>query len=230
MQGFVAVAAAKVFFVKTATPLRRPCQDIQKAGAYTVVASDDGQTTTLAGAFTAIPPCSQPECGRGEPERSLGYPVGECRHDLCELHRIRHHVTHRRRSFSSGRIRASHCPGEATIHAARGSILLAINQQGSAGIIPAGSTETIPVDVFGTASDNIQVAVADPSAVIDWSSLQSQLEPSGLSASAWNEVYADFTSIVGNTIGQLQTVLDNAASYLSTIGRSSPILAAASRS
>jgi len=221
VQGSVKVPAGNVFIVNTDT-LAATFDNIPRAGAYDVVVSDQGQTATLPGAFTAI--------------RSSGSRADSVQVSLSGPSAIRAgrvgtiyvNYTNQTSSdapaplvFLSGPNSSFALQGETTFTPSSIS-LLAISQKGPAGIIPAGESETIAVDINGTLDDTIQVGVADPSVPIDWSSLQSELQPPGMSQRAWSEVYANFTAIVGNTVGQLQTVLDNAATYLSGLGSYTP--------
>ena len=69
---------------------------------------------------------------------------------------------------------------------------------------------------------NFTLGVADTSASIDWSSLESDLQPGRMPAGAWSPIYGNFTAEVGDTMGGLQTVLDNDASYMSELGEYTP--------
>jgi RHS repeat-associated protein/uncharacterized repeat protein (TIGR01451 family) len=99
---------------------------------------------------------------------------------------------------------------------------LAINPSAPAGIIPPRGTFHIDVlfralNFSGTFS--LAVHEFDPSTPIDWPSLRDSLRPASITPDGWNAVFANFEARVGNTIGQYQAVLDDAASYLSQLGQ-----------
>lgn len=48
------------------------------------------------------------------------------------------------------------------------------------------------------------------------------MQPPGVPNAAWSAIFANFTAEVGNTMGGLQTALDNDASYLSQLGIYTP--------
>ena len=54
---------------------------------------------------------------------------------------------------------------------------------------------------------------------IDWSSIQSQMQPSYMTAAAWNAVFANFTANVGSTTDSYQAALDADATYLAQTRR-----------
>ena len=54
---------------------------------------------------------------------------------------------------------------------------------------------------------------------IDWDSLKDSLQPPTISDDAWNAVFANFVTLVGNTLGSYQAALDDIATYLSTLGQ-----------
>ena len=110
-------------------------------------------------------------------------------------------------------------------------LLLGINPSGEAGLLPGtGSRQcsradrSITVNFILTQPGTVQfnLGVADPTDTIDWSSLKSTLQPPGVSDAAWNAIFANFTAEVGNTMGGLQTALDNDANYLSQLGIYTP--------
>ena len=49
---------------------------------------------------------------------------------------------------------------------------------------------------------------------LDWSNLQTSLQPPGLSNTAWSAIYSGLTSQIGSTWGDYVTTLDNEATYL----------------
>ncbi len=53
---------------------------------------------------------------------------------------------------------------------------------------------------------------------IDWSSLESSLQPSYVPSSVWPAVFANLTAALGSTQGSYLTYLDNEATYLSELG------------
>jgi len=59
----------------------------------------------------------------------------------------------------------------------------------------------------------------DPTATLDWSQLQSVLQPPNVPAQAWAVDFANFTADAGSTLGSYEVLLDNAANYLGQIGQ-----------
>jgi RHS repeat-associated protein len=102
--------------------------------------------------------------------------------------------------------------------------LLGINQNGPAGILPPGYQGMITLD-FQPINQNAHEityftlsTIPSPDTPFDWSSVESDLQPSDVPSDAWAAIYQNFTAQVGTTLGQYQQVLDNDATYLSTLG------------
>ena len=53
---------------------------------------------------------------------------------------------------------------------------------------------------------------------VDWASLETSMQPSGVPADAWNAMFAAFTNEVGSTWGAYVSMLDNNAFYLGRLG------------
>ena len=53
---------------------------------------------------------------------------------------------------------------------------------------------------------------------LNWSSLQSSLQPSGMPTAAWDAIYAGLTSQIGDTWGDYVQMLDDNAAYLGQLG------------
>lgn len=59
---------------------------------------------------------------------------------------------------------------------------------------------------------------------IDWGAIKSEVQPSTISDSAWNAIWANFESIVGTSLSQFQSVVANNSNYLQQLGDPSPTL------
>ncbi len=110
-------------------------------------------------------------------------------------------------------------------------LLLGIDPSGEAGVLPGTQGSSLPpqeqsitVDFIATTTGSAQfsLGVADPTGPIDWSSVSSTLQPSDVSDAAWSAIFTNFTDEVGNTVGGLQSALDNDANYLSQLGIYTP--------
>ena len=64
---------------------------------------------------------------------------------------------------------------------------------------------------------SLQVLTGD-STPMNWSSLESSLQPSYIPAAAWPAVFANLTASFGSTTESYLTDLDNEATYLSQLG------------
>src|SRR5581483_3715818 len=98
---------------------------------------------------------------------------------------------------------------------------LAINPTGPAGVLPPGAHGSASFDFVaptdlssGTMQFQLgqQSSLAD-TAPLDWAAAESQLQPVGVPAPAWDAVYANFTADVGTTLGSFQALLDREATY-----------------
>jgi RHS repeat-associated protein len=101
--------------------------------------------------------------------------------------------------------------------------VLGINNEGPAGVLPAGASGSItlnmnPTVTGGTVSFTLNT-IANPDEVIDWASMKESLRPAFVPADAWDAIYANFTASAGTTIGQYNAMLANNATYLSRLGR-----------
>ncbi len=99
---------------------------------------------------------------------------------------------------------------------------LGINPTGPAGILPPGFRASVelpfqPRPGQPRLSDlSLQVEHADTT--IAWDELKDALRPATTPADAWDAIFANFTDRVGTTQGQLQSVVDEHATYLSQFG------------
>ncbi len=100
--------------------------------------------------------------------------------------------------------------------------VLATGPTGPAGTLAPGASGSIVVDYTSTSSSasNIHFSVGQltPGQTINWSALQSSMQPSYIPSSAWNAVFANFMANVGNTTDSYQAALDADATYLAQLG------------
>jgi RHS repeat-associated protein len=104
---------------------------------------------------------------------------------------------------------------------------LAISPTGPAGIIPPGVPNQIIIDFqAATGISQGQISFALGLAALDqpinWSQVHDDLQPPDVPSDAWNALWGNFLNSVGTTAGQLQTVLDQDATYLSLLGEYTP--------
>jgi RHS repeat-associated protein len=101
--------------------------------------------------------------------------------------------------------------------------LLATAPSGPAGTLAPGAGGSIVVDftsTSGTAANvNFSLGQLSPGQAINWASLQSSMQPSTISATAWNPIFANFTANVGSTTDSYQAALDADATYLAQLGQ-----------
>ncbi len=101
---------------------------------------------------------------------------------------------------------------------------LAINSTGPAGVLPPGVvghiTFTFQASPTAPLGSRISFALGltTNTEPIDWSSVKSAFRPPFVSTGAWDPIWSNFLASVGSTTGQLQTVLDRDATYLSQLG------------
>ena len=102
--------------------------------------------------------------------------------------------------------------------------ILGIENTGPAGTLPPGYQGTILIPYESTTltqgaeiNFSLQVMTGD-STPMNWSSLESSLEPSYMSAAAWSAVFANLTATFGSTTETYLAALDNEAMYLSQLG------------
>ena len=98
------------------------------------------------------------------------------------------------------------------------------------GVLQPGESVTVPVYYAGWLQDqwdvtnhppiNFSLGVLDDTntQAIDWGSLQASLKPDSMSTEAWNALYPNLTSELGNTWGEYVQQLDASAQYLASIG------------
>ena len=65
---------------------------------------------------------------------------------------------------------------------------------------------------------NLGVLYASNSTPIDWPSLESAMQPSGIPSDAWNAIFTALTNEVGSTWGDYVTTFDSDAAYLGRLG------------
>ena len=114
-------------------------------------------------------------------------------------------------------------PGETSFSGSSVQVL-GIENSGPAGTLPPGFQGTLLIPYESTtltqgASINfsLQVLTGD-STPMNWSSLESSLQPSYIPNSAWPAVFANLTAEFGSTTASYLGALDNEATYLSQLG------------
>ena len=102
-------------------------------------------------------------------------------------------------------------------------LFLGINDHGPAGVLTPGAAghrefrfrpDTIGAHVFSYFS----AYVIDPKTPIDWNALKDKFKPPLTPAPVWDAIFANFVADAGTTAGQLQSLLDREATYLSGLG------------
>jgi RHS repeat-associated protein len=97
------------------------------------------------------------------------------------------------------------------------------------GVLEPGESERIPVyyagwNANGWDRSNPEVTFtlgafqSNDTTPVNWSSMQSSLQPAGISPAAWSVMYSNLSSQLGNTAGGYVQLLDNEASYLGQLG------------
>ena len=95
------------------------------------------------------------------------------------------------------------------------------------GVLEPGESVTVPVyyggmqmpwDWSSTFSFDVKVFTTSDSTPVDWSSLQSSLQPPNVPASAWPSIYGNLKQQLGTTWGSYVQMLDNQAAYLGHLG------------
>jgi RHS repeat-associated protein len=96
------------------------------------------------------------------------------------------------------------------------------------GWLEPGESFTVPVYYAGmqqpwnlsetTFGFNLDEYTQKDVTTIDWTSLQTSLQPSGVPNAAWAPIYGALTAQIGSTWGDYVTTLDNEADYLGRLG------------
>ncbi len=96
------------------------------------------------------------------------------------------------------------------------------------GVLLPGETITVPVYWAGLQqpwdfSDtniplNLGVIDSTDSEAVDWNSLKSSLQPTGVSNAAWNKIFSNLIQSLGSTWGGFVSALDTNAAYLGSLG------------
>ena len=96
------------------------------------------------------------------------------------------------------------------------------------GWLEPGESITVPVYYAGMQQPwnlsetsfqfNLDAYTQKDTTAIDWSSLQTSLQPSGISNAAWSAIYSGLTTQIGATWGDYVKMLDDEAAYLGQLG------------
>ena len=111
--------------------------------------------------------------------------------------------------------------GDAVKHAIE---ILAISNEGPAGVLAPGARGQIqitfrPNTQGAHAMSKFKARISGPSdSVIDWNVLKPVLKPTVIDATAWDAIYSNFASQLGNTVSQYNAAMAENASYLSRFG------------
>lgn len=98
----------------------------------------------------------------------------------------------------------------------------------SAGVVPPGGTGMLETELwFATDIDDLSPPILnfelntpliEPEQFYHWLNVKNRTRPADISTDAWDEIYANFMSRVGDTRGGLQVAIAEAAQYLTSIG------------
>ena len=101
---------------------------------------------------------------------------------------------------------------------------LAINMNGPAGVLPPGvlghitlSFQASPTAPLGS-QISFALGVSDSNQAINWAGVKASFRPPYVATDAWDATWNNFVGSFGSTAGQLETVLDRDATYLSQLG------------
>ena len=96
------------------------------------------------------------------------------------------------------------------------------------GWLEPGESITVPVYYAGMQQPwnlsetsfqfNLDAYTQKDTTTIDWSSLQTNLQPSGVANTAWSAIFSGLTTQIGPTWGDYVKTLDNEANYLGRLG------------
>ena len=96
------------------------------------------------------------------------------------------------------------------------------------GVLQPGESFRVPVYFAGLQqpwdfSDtqvefNLGVLTADNTAPVNWANLKNGMRPESISSEAWDPIWTNFTTQVGDTWGDYVTMLDDNAAYLGRLG------------
>ncbi len=98
---------------------------------------------------------------------------------------------------------------------------LGINSEGPAGIIAPGASGSFSLLFNPTVNDGsvtFSVSQAAKDQTIDWDSLKNQARPNNISNDAWDRIWQNFITSVGNQAGTYQEILADNANHLSQLG------------
>jgi RHS repeat-associated protein len=98
---------------------------------------------------------------------------------------------------------------------------LGINNEGLAGILPAGASNSISISFkppSRISTIHFTLRKANEDALMDWEAFKDAVQPEGMSSEVCDVVCENFVSAVGDTVGDYQAALADNASYLSQFG------------
>ncbi len=103
--------------------------------------------------------------------------------------------------------------------------LLAVAGNGPAGILRPGQSGQLTLTMLDddtTDGDQLPIAVSQivPGETIDWAAQEAALQPTTMTAAAWNIVWTNLTAMVGTTTDSYNAALAQAATYLGCLGES----------
>ncbi len=106
---------------------------------------------------------------------------------------------------------------------------LGISTSGPAGILRPGESGEITIPLRSTAAAgqdiHFSTQIADDTAAMDWAAFKDSLRMDHIPPDAWDAVYANFTAVIGTTVGSYHAVLAADASYLGLLGERTPNVA-----
>ncbi len=218
------IAATQVTFQGSTTVFARFNLAGAEAGGYDVVVTDGAQKATEPSAFTVTSNASPGQISYNlsvplvsRPGRiaylTLTYSNDGGSNALAPLFVV---------SVTSDNATIG-LPGE-TSFVGSSIQVLGIESTGPAGTLPPGYQGTLLIPYESTTlvtgasiKFSLQVMTGDGTPM-NWSSLESTLQPSYMSSAAWSAVFANLTASFGPTTDTYLAALDNEATYLSQLG------------
>jgi len=109
----------------------------------------------------------------------------------------------------------------------RGPIqVLGVNMNGPVGVLPPGSSFSIPIQFRSSTSANeirFDLEVLPPGIQpIDWAAVEQEARPPGIQDDAWNAIWSNLRAGIGTTWADYLSTLTAASSYLATYYREAP--------
>ncbi|MCA9260624.1 MAG: PD40 domain-containing protein, partial [Planctomycetales bacterium] len=219
------IAASSVQFQDAATIFATFDLNGQSIGGHDMRVEDGSESSTLVDAFEVLPSVPQQDALQVfllNPEFARAGRVGTVVVEYSNAGAVDIPAPLLRLEAEGAALRLE---GQAAF-TQEGVSVLGVADSGPAGVLRPGRGGRVEFEFLADPDLGVDIQfktfLIDPAAAMDWAGVKDAVRPAHISPEAWNAIFANYLTRAGTTVGDYETMLDQAASYLSGVGVRTP--------